>query len=230
VPRLRSRGSGAAAFTPARTEDGPGAGSVGCVEVVRAGLEVPVEIVGLLVSPVHAYEGRPQDGPSPDPNGTRPGCVEVEASRGLVGDRYFGHPAHRRAAVTLFAAESLDEIAQELGLAGVPDAGLTRRNVVVRGFPVDRLAAARGGEGALFSIDSGDGAVTFRAHRPANPCRWMDVVLAPGAFRAMRGRGGVRCEPLTDGTLRRGPALLRLETPLPAPAAPVAQPPAPAAP
>jgi hypothetical protein len=38
----------------------------------------------------------------------------------------------------------------------------------------------------------------------------MDVVLAPGAFRAMRGRGGVRCEPLDDGVLQLGPARLRV--------------------
>jgi hypothetical protein len=38
----------------------------------------------------------------------------------------------------------------------------------------------------------------------------MDVVLVPGAFRAMRGRGGVRCEPLDDGVLRLGPARLHI--------------------
>jgi MOSC domain-containing protein YiiM len=193
-------------------------GSVGAVTIDEPGFEVPVEIVDLLVSPVHAYEGRPQDGPRPDPDGTRPEYVEVRAGLGLVGDRYFGHDAHRRAAVTFFAAESLEEIAHELGLAAVPDVGLTRRNVVVRGFPLDRLAAGHGTEGAVFSLDSGDGPVRFRAHRPANPCRWMDAVLAAGAFRAMRGRGGVRCEPLDDGVLRRGPALLRVEATLPAPA------------
>ena len=172
---------------------------------------MPVEIVDLLVSPVHAYEGRPQDGPRSDPDGTRPDCVEVRAGLGLVGDRYYGRAAHRRAAVTFFAAESLAEVAHELGLAEVPGAGLNRRTVVLSGFPVDQLAAGRGNEGAVFSIDCGDGRVRFRAHRPANPCRWMDVVLAPGAFRAMRGRGGVRCEPLDDGLLRRGPAVLRVE-------------------
>jgi hypothetical protein len=35
------------------------------------------------------------------------------------------------------------------------------------------------------------------------------VVFGAGAFRALRGRGGVRCEPLTDGVLRVGPGLLR---------------------
>lgn len=39
----------------------------------------------------------------------------------------------------------------------------------------------------------------------------MDVVLAPGAFRARRGHGGVRCTPLDDGVLRLGPATLTVE-------------------
>jgi hypothetical protein len=177
------------------------------------GNAVAVEIVGLLVSPVHAYEGRPDDGPRPDPDGRRPAAVEVRAGLGLVGDRYFARPAHRRAAATVFAAESVDAIARELALPTVPDPLLTRRNVVLRGFPVDDLAAARDRTGAVFSLDSGDGPVRFRAHRPASPCRWMDVVLAPGAFRALRGRGGVRCEPLDDGVLRLGPATLRVHEP-----------------
>jgi MOSC domain-containing protein YiiM len=184
--------------------------------VVETGLEIAVEIVGLLVSPIHAYEGRPDDGPRPDPDGRRPTAVEVRAGLGLVGDRYFGRQAHRRAAVTLLAAESIDAIARELDLPGTPDPLLARRNLVLHGFPVDELAAGRDHPGALFSLDSGDGPVRFQAHRPANPCRWMDVVLAPGAFRAMRGRGGVRCEPLDDGVLRLGPARLRVQESVPA--------------
>jgi hypothetical protein len=38
----------------------------------------------------------------------------------------------------------------------------------------------------------------------------MDVVLAPGAHRGMRGRGGIRCAPVTGGVLRLGPAVLLL--------------------
>lgn len=181
-----------------------------------AGVTVPVEIVALLVSPLHAYEGRPADGPRPDPAGGSRERVEVRAGHGIVGDRYAGHPAHRTAAVTVFAAEALDEVAAELGLPGVPDLLAPRRNIVLRGVPpadLDAFAAPRGGTGALLGLDSGEGVVRLRAHRPAYPCRWMDEVLAPGAFRALRGRAGVRCAPLDDGRLRGGPALLHVVEP-----------------
>lgn len=170
-----------------------------------------VEIVALHASPVHTYEGRPQDGPLPDPGGGARDRIDVRAGLGVVGDRYFGHPAHRRAAVTLIAVESLQYVARELGLDAVPDPLPARRTITLRGFDVDGLAATRDRPGVEFTLDSGDGPVRFRAHRPANPCGWMDVVLAPGAFRALRGRGGVRCEPLTDGVLRVGPSMLRTD-------------------
>ena len=152
-----------------------------------------VEIVGLHVSPVHAYEGRPSDGPRSDPEPVSRDHVEIRAKRGIVGDRYFNHPAHRNAAVTLIAAGSLDP--------WPVDPLVARRNIVVRGFDVDALP-----RGTVFSLDSGDGPVRFEVHRPANPCAWMDAVIAPGAFKALRGKGGVRTVPLDDGVLRLGTA------------------------
>lgn len=173
-----------------------------------------VEIVALHVSGVHAYEGRPADGPRPDPAGGGRDRIAIRAGHGAVGDRYAGRAAHRQAAVTVIAVESLEHVAAVLGLPSVPDPLLTRRTVVLRGADVDGLARARDRPGAEFGLDSGDGPVWFRAHRPAHPCAWLDVVLAPGAFRALRGRGGVRCEPLTDGVLRRGPAVLLVDPPV----------------
>jgi MOSC domain-containing protein YiiM len=175
---------------------------------------VPVEIVALLASPLHAYVGRPADGPAPDPDGGKRTELRVRARHGIEGDRYAGSEAHRTAAVTVLSADALDAAADELGVA--PFAPLAaRRNVVLRGpVDVDALARLRGHEhGAVFAIDSGAGEIRFQAHRPASPCRWMDVVLADGAWRAMRGRGGVRCEPLDDGRLALGPATLRLLRP-----------------
>jgi MOSC domain-containing protein YiiM len=175
---------------------------------------VAVEIVGLLASPRHAYAGRPGDGPTLDPVAGARTELRVRARYGIEGDRYAGAGAHRTASVTVISADALDAVAAELGAAAL-DPLATRRNVVVRGpVDVDALARLRGHEhGAIFAIDSGAGEIRFQAHRPASPCRWMDVVLADGAWRAMRGRGGVRCTPLDDGRLALGPATLRVIRP-----------------
>lgn len=172
-----------------------------------------VEIVALVVSSEHAFEGRPADGPRPDPEPAARTEIEVRAGLGIVGDRYYAQTVHKNAAVTVIDAAALDEVARVLGLPTPLDPHLPRRNIALRGFPIDELAAHRGPdgrrvEGRRFMLDSGDGPVTFQAHRPANPCAWMDEMLAPGAMKALRGRGGVRSTPLTSGVLRLGPARL----------------------
>jgi len=164
----------------------------------------PVVVELLLASPRSRYEGRPSDGPLPATVDETPPSIEIRAGLGVVGDRYYAKPAHRAASVTLMAMESLEAVAFDLGLERIPDAAGTRRNIMLRGFPVDDL------RGVEFTLDAGHGPVAFRGNRPANPCAWMDVVLAPGAFRALRGRGGVRAEPLSSGRLALGPATLAL--------------------
>jgi MOSC domain-containing protein YiiM len=167
-----------------------------------------VDIISLMAAPEHRCEGRPADGALPAVGAeTHPG-IRVRRGLGIVGDRFFAQRAHVQASVTVLDAAALDDVADDLGLPRTLDPAAARRNIVLRGVNVDTL------RGATFSLDSGDGAVEFLVHRPANPCAWMDVMLAPGAHRAMRGRGGMRCEPLTDGTLRLGPALLRCSIPL----------------
>ena len=167
---------------------------------MTASYRYDVEILHLLVSPAHAYFGRARDGAAQVPT-TDAEQVELVAGKGIVGDRFFGKAAHMDAAVTLLAVEALEAMASELG-AGPFDPLLTRRNVVVRGA---HLAPLLGQE---FALESGGDVVRLRAGRPAHPCAWMDRMLAPGAHAAMRGRGGVRCQPLSDGLLNRGPAVL----------------------
>jgi hypothetical protein len=156
------------------------------------------EIVELLASPVHRLEGRPADGPAPAPPGELVTEVRIRAGLGIVGDRYFGRPAHRAAAVTMIAVEGLP-----------PGVGLrqVRRNILVRGIAVDDLV------GTVLVLDSGDGPVRLRVNRPAHPCAWMDVTIGPGTWRALRGHGGVRCTPLDDGVLRVGPVDARQAPP-----------------
>ncbi|ARC58515.1 hypothetical protein AS850_15615 [Frondihabitans sp. 762G35] len=159
----------------------------------------------LLASPHSRFVGRPADGPAEARGQESHESVEIRAGLGVVGDRYFNAPAHRRASVTLFAIESLEHVHEVLGLAEPLDPAAPRRNVVTEGVDVDALV------GETFALDSGDGPVLFQANRPANPCAWMDQVLAPGAFRALKGRGGVRCEPLSSGILRLGPLSVETE-------------------
>ncbi|MGK5442705.1 molybdenum cofactor biosysynthesis protein [Micromonospora sp. URMC 105] len=154
-------------------------------------------IVQLLASPVHRYQGRPADGPSPAPPGELVTEVQLRAELGIVGDRYFGRPAHRAASVTVIAQESLPP--------GV-DLVQVRRNILTTGIAVDELI------GSVLVLDSGDGPVRLRVNRPANPCAWMDVTIGPGAWQALRRRGGVRCTPLNDGTLRIGPVDVLVES------------------
>ncbi|WP_254789429.1 molybdenum cofactor biosysynthesis protein [Curtobacterium sp. YR515] len=168
-----------------------------------------VEIALLVVSRRHRYEGRPADGALPaldgEPDDLRE-RVELRAGLGIVGDRYFASRAHVHASVTVIGLEGLDAVAAELGAAVDPVA--TRRNVFLRGADVEAL------RGQPFALDSGQGVVRFRGYRPAKPCAWMDHEVAPGAFRAMRGRGGVRCDPESDGVLALGPAVLRTARPV----------------
>ena len=176
--------------------------------------EREVELVLFISSPHSRYEGRPSDGPLPAEGNETPTTIELRAGLGIVGDRYYAKPAHEHASVTIMAMESLDLVADDLGLPHSLNAEATRRNILIRGVNVDEL------RGATISLDTGDGAVELLVNRPANPCAWMNVMLAPGAHKALRGRGGMRCEPLTSGTLALGPALLRSSVPLTA--APVA--------
>ncbi|WP_411093618.1 molybdenum cofactor biosysynthesis protein [Streptomyces sp. 049-1] len=157
-----------------------------------------VYVVQLLVSPVHRYEGRPKAGPAPDPVGGLVQQVEVRRQLGIVNDRYFAQRAHRDASVTIMAEECLPR-----HIASAVDLRQTRRNILVQGIDIDSYI------GWNIELDSGDGPVLFSVNRAARPCAWMDSVIGPGAQRALRGGGGVRCTPLSDGVIHVGPARFR---------------------
>jgi MOSC domain-containing protein YiiM len=173
---------------------------------MTASYRYDVEVLHLLVSPAHAYFGRAREGAADVPT-TDAGQAELVAGKGVVGDRFFGKAAHMDAAVTLIAAEALEAMASELGVEPF-DPLLTRRNVVLRGAQLAPLL------GHDFALESRGDVVRLKAGRPAHPCAWMDEMLAPGAHKAMRGRGGVRCQVLSGGVLHRGPAVLISPVPL----------------
>jgi len=101
--------------------------------------------------------------------------VEVEAGKGIVGDRYHG-TRHRH--VTVQSADALAE-ATELFGADVP-AHLTRRNITLDAGVVPRDPGDR--------IRIGD--VLLEVVRVAAPCKLLDDTIGRGAQGALRRRGG----------------------------------------
>ena len=171
---------------------------------------IDIQLVALTTSPGHSYWFHSKDpaaGVGPYPTLTHD-AVELVAGQGIVGDRFFGKVSKLNSAVSFVAAEAVEEVAAELGLArDALDPVLMRRNIVTRGVDLNALRRER------FTIRQGD-VLEFEAGGETSPCAWMDWALAPGARDLLRGRGGLRATPLTSGTLRVGPAVLETTVPM----------------
>jgi MOSC domain-containing protein YiiM len=128
--------------------------------------------------------------------------VEVEAGRGIVGDRYHG-TRHRH--VTVQSRESLDEAATAYG-SPVPSE-LTRRNITISGGVVPREPGAR--------VRIGE--VLLEVVRVAAPCKLLDDTIGAGAQEALRRRAGTVFRVLEGGTIRVGDPV-DLSSPGPRPA------------
>lgn len=126
--------------------------------------------------------------------------AHVIAGRGLIGDRYFdgrGHysqvPPLTGRRLTLIAAEGMEAMARETGIALRPDE--CRRNLVTRGVDLDALVGTR------FRI----GAIECYGERFCPPCGYLEELLdRPGLNRALTDRGGIRAEILLDGDIHLG--------------------------
>jgi MOSC domain-containing protein YiiM len=115
--------------------------------------------------------------------------AEVEAGRGIVGDRYHG-TRHRH--VSVQSAEALREAATAYG-AEVP-AELTRRNLTVDEGVVPREPGAR------IRV----GPVLLEVVRVAAPCKLLDDTIGRGAQEALRRRAGSVCRVLEGGRITVG--------------------------
>ena len=153
------------------------------------------EIVLLLASPIHRYEGRPDDGAQPFDGDELPDSIEIAAGLGVVGDRYFGHRAHRQESVTIIAAESFDRLGEGL------DASRSRRNIVTRGIELNTLVGQR------FRI----GDVECVGRRLCEPCAHLERLTHKGVLRKLIHRGGLRADILTTGNITVGATIERLE-------------------
>src|SRR3954451_19743921 len=115
--------------------------------------------------------------------------AEVEAGKGIVGDRYHG-TKHRH--VTVQSAESLREAATAYGAEVAAD--LTRRNLTVDEGVVPREPGAR------IRI----GPVLLEVVRVAAPCKLLDDTIGRCAQEALRRRGGSVCRVLEGGEIAVG--------------------------
>lgn len=118
--------------------------------------------------------------------------VEIAIGKGLVGDRYRGHPDSKRQ-VTLVQAEHLVTMGSLLGRAPI-DPALVRRNFVIGGINLLALQHAR------FRV----GPVLLEGSGPCHPCSRMEAALGPGGYNAMRGHGGITARVLEPGKVRVG--------------------------
>lgn len=131
--------------------------------------------------------------------------VTAVAGRGLEGDRYFSQlgtyskdPGSGRD-VTLIESEAIEALGREYGVE--LDAGLTRRNLVTRGVPLNHLVERE------FRV----GAVSLRGTRLCEPCAHMEKLTVKGAMRGLIHRGGLRAEILTSGIIRVGDSIRVVE-------------------
>ncbi|HWJ10711.1 MAG TPA: MOSC domain-containing protein [Nocardioides sp.] len=156
-------------------------------------------VVGAMVEDIHVAKASRLPMQSKD-------AVEVEAGRGIVGDRYHG-TRHRH--VTVQSRETLDEAAEVFG-SEVPS-GLTRRNITIDHGVVPR------DPGALIRV----GDVLLEVVRVAAPCKLLDDAIGAGAQGALRRRAGTVFRVLEGGTIRVGDPVdlgVELSSPGPRPA------------
>jgi MOSC domain-containing protein YiiM len=128
-------------------------------------------------------------------------AIRALAGVGLEGDRYAagsgaysGHPGAGRH-LTLVSQEWLDAASAELRQRLAPID--VRRNLVTVGVDLDALLGTR------VRI----GTVVCDVVRTCPPCTYLDGLLGRRVLDALRGRGGIRADLVTDGTIRVGDAI-----------------------
>lgn len=135
-------------------------------------------------------------GGSPEPRET----ADAVAGKGLRGDRYFDaagtfSDSDRDVArhVTLIEAESLDAVEADYGISLEP--GVHRRNITVRGVPLNHLVDRQ------FRV----GDAMLKGAELCEPCSYLERKLAEeGVREALVHRGGLRCAVVEGGAIAVG--------------------------
>lgn len=155
-----------------------------------------IEICQLYISSGHNFFGH--HGREPDQHlAIEVQCVDCVASRGIRNDRFFDYKKSYKGQITFFALEVFEELCRALNIRDASPS-LLRRNVITRGIDLNTLI------GREFEVQG----LRFYGTGECRPCYWMNRAIAAGAEDFLKGRGGLRAEILTDGTLRPGACFL----------------------
>ena len=157
----------------------------------------PIEIHGLFIAPEHKVFGKDQEDLSGHDLISR-SEVNLIANAGIEGDRFCKLRPDYNGHVTFFSQEVWEEVKQELGIEDTIGPELTRRNIIVSGVDLKALY------GAGFEING----IQFQGTIHCSPCPAMNRAIGSGATAALRGRGGLRAQVKSNGTLKTGSAEL----------------------
>ena len=127
--------------------------------------------------------------------GTLPAPVErvrALAGRGLEGNRDLFEEAEPGKALTLIAAEALERLEAEQGIA--LSAAASRRNVLTRGVDVNALVGRR------FTI----GEVECVGVELCEPCSYLESLTVPGVMKGLVHQAGMNADILNDGEIAVG--------------------------
>lgn len=118
--------------------------------------------------------------------------VRAHAGRGLEGNRYLFEQAGPGKALTLIAAESLERLEAEKGIA--LSGAASRRNVLTRGIDVNALVGRR------FRI----GEIECVGVELCEPCAHLESMTSPGVLAGLVHQAGLNADILNDGEIAVG--------------------------
>lgn len=157
-----------------------------------------VTIRQIFISPGHNYFGHHGRAPDDYPL-EEVARIECVAGHGVRGDRFFDYKDNYKGQITFFSAEVFDGLRAQFPQVH-KGPGVLRRNVIVSGVDLNALI------GEDFELQG----VRFHGTAHCRPCYWLDHAFAPGAEKALAGKGGLRARILTSGSLAVGFAELVL--------------------
>ncbi|MDG2170293.1 MAG: molybdenum cofactor biosysynthesis protein [Opitutales bacterium] len=157
----------------------------------------PIEILGLYIAPEHRVFGKNNEDVGGEDLVSKEE-VKLVSDTGIEGDRFFKLRPDYNGHVTFFSQEVWDEVVNELDLPDSMGPELIRRNIIVSGVDLKSLY------GAAFEING----IQFVGTVHCSPCPAMNRAIDPAATKALRGRGGLRAQVKSNGSLQKESAVL----------------------